>query len=399
MTWKDTCPVLERRKFIAAWRRDGNVSGLAETFQISRKTAYKWIARFVSEGGPGLEDRSRRPRSSPGKTCDKAETSLCQLREHHPTWGPKKLVAKLSVTCPDLALPAVSTAGDILARHGLVQPRGNRRRQWMKGAAWPWGGHPNAIWAIDYKGEFKLGNGQYCYPLTVSDEHSRYLLLCQGFSRICGASVIASCRDLFRRHGLPEAIRSDNGSPFASTGLARLSRPSVWWLRLGIALKRTMPGHPEQNGRHERMHRDMKAQTTRPPERHLRAQQSRFDAFQAEHNHERPHEALGQKLPAHLYQPSPRSYPERLPDLEYPSHFEVRKVGDNGCIKLWNKDIFLSTALRGEMVGVAETDDDRWTVSLGAFRLGVIDRRTRKIDEPPPIKADEPIPTLDALSP
>jgi putative transposase len=381
MPWLETCVVEQRREFIRAWLRERDVSGLSVRFGISRKTGHKLINRFKQHGMSGLEDLSRRPLSSPHATCAESVDAVLGLRRLHPSWGPKKLVAKLEADRPELELPAVSTAGEILKRAGLVEPRRCRRRRPRVDQPWPRSDEPNGIWAVDFKGEFLMGDGQYCYPLTISDEYSRYLLACEGFPRIAGSDVQHCFVSRFRRHGLPLAIRSDNGSPFASTGLCRLSRLSVWWVRLGIALNRNVPGHPEHNGRHERIHRDLKAETTRPPERNLSRQQRRFDAFLAEHNHERPHEALGQQTPARHYRPSPRAYPERLPDIEYPSHYEVRRVAANGCIKLWNTDIFLSQALLGQDIGLIEEDDDRWATYFGSLRLGVIDRRCGRLED------------------
>jgi putative transposase len=273
----------------------------------------------------------------------------------------------------------VSTASDIIARAGLVRERRQRRRLPDIGRAWPRGDRPNAIWCADYKGQFRTLDGRWCYPLTVTDEYSRYILGCRGYGGIDGDQARACFADLFRRHGLPEAIRSDNGGPFASTGLCRLSRLSVWWMRLGIALKRNVPGHPEQNGRHERMHRDLKAETTRPPAADLRRQQERFDGFVEEHNCERPHEALGQQAPAKHYVSSDRACPERLPVPEYPSHYEVRRIGSNGCASLWGGYVFLSHALCGESLGFVEVAEGAWAAYFGSLRVGIINRRTRLV--------------------
>jgi transposase InsO family protein len=308
--------------------------------------------------------------------------ALIELRRRHPTWGAKKLVARLSWSSPELELPSVATASRIIDRAGLVHRRRASRRLPKTGGAWPRGDRPNAIWCTDFKGQFRTLDGQWCYPLTVMDEHSRFILGCDGHPNIDGKAVRTAFTALFRRHGLPEAIRSDNGGPFASTGLSRLSRLSVWWLRLGIALKRNAPGHPQHNGRHERMHRDLKAETTRPPAADLRHQQRCFDSFVYRHNHERPHEALDQRPPASEYAPSPRPYPERLRDPEYPSHYEVRRVAPNGAVSLWGGYVFLSHALAGERVGLIERDEDAWTVYLGDLAVGVIDRRTRRIAQP-----------------
>lgn len=383
MPWQETCAVDERMRFMEAWLHEQDVAGVARRFGISRKTAYKWIDRFREAGRSGLQDRSRRPHGSPHATDPAVVSALVAIRRAHPTWGPKKLLAKLAQLDDGLDLPATSTAGDIIKRAGLVQTPRRRQRRPEIGRAWPRSDAPNAIWCVDYKGEFRLGNGAYCYPLTLSDEYSRFLLACRGFPRIAGADAQACCEHAFRCCGLPQAIRSDNGSPFASTGLCRLSRLAVWWLRLGIQLRRNVPGHPEHNGRHERIHRDMKAQTTRPPADDLAGQQRRFDDFVQEHNHERPHEALGQQCPAQHYRPSPRPYPERLPQPEYPSHYEVRRVGSNGCIALWGNVCYLSDALALQDVGLVEEDEDRWAVYFASLRLGILDRRSGRIASPP----------------
>lgn len=382
MPWQETCMVDERSRFIDAWLHDQEIAGLSRQFGISRKTAYKWLDRFREEGRSGLCDRSRRPHHSPQATDRAMASALVNLRHVHPTWGPKKLLAKMAQGDSELDLPAVSTASDILKRAGLINAPRRQHRPPEVGGSWPRGDQPNAIWCVDYKGEFRMGNGRYCFPLTVSDEYSRYLLACRGFPRIAGTDAQQCFEAVFRTYGLPEAIRSDNGSPFASTGIFRLSRLSVWWLRLGIKLRRNLPGHPEQNGRHERMHRDLKAQTTRPPAEHLPAQQRRFDAFAQEHNHERPHEALHQQCPARFYRPSSRPYPKQLPRPEYPAYYEVRRVCANGCIKLRDENFYLSKALATQDVGLVEEDDGRWAVYFANLRLGILDQRCGRMDRP-----------------
>jgi putative transposase len=379
MPWSEVDVVELRRRFIAEWRRERCVAAVARRHGISRKTAYKWLERFAEEGPAGLADRSRARHEQEAATPAAVADAIIAMRRRHTTWGGKKLVARLAQLRPDLRLPSPSTADAIIKRAGLVSPRTCRRRHPRVSREWPRGAAPNEVWCVDYKGEFKLRDGRYCYPLTISDEYSRYLIDCRAFDRISGDDVRGRFEHAFREHGLPIAIRSDNGSPFANIGLCRLSRLSVWWLKLGIRLMRTMPGHPEQNGRHERMHRDLKAQTTRPPERDLRAQQRRFDAFRHEHNHERPHEALDQRQPALHFAPSPRPYPERLPPAEYPSHYEVRRVGSNGTIALFGGIVYLSDALNHELVGAVEVDDDVWAVHFGDLRLGLVDRRTRRL--------------------
>jgi transposase InsO family protein len=368
----------QRTAFIRDWLRHRNVSAMSRVYGISRVTAYKWIARFHGSGEAGLCDRPRRPRRSPGATSAKVGTALIALRKRHPTWGPKKLVVIARREHPTWCVPAASTAGDILRRAGLVEPPRRRRRPVPSPVPGGRGSEPNEVWCVDYKGEFKLGNDRYCFPLTVSDEHTRYLLECQGYERISGADARHSFERLFQEHGLPRRIRSDNGSPFAGTGAARLSVLSVWWLRLGIILDRNQPHHPEQNGRHERMHRDLKAFATRPPERTFAAQQRCFDRFRHQHNHERPHEALGMAVPAEHYAPSVRPMPRQLPEIVYPGHYEIRLVDHSGAIRLRSVPIFLSHALRGERVGLVETDDGVWTISYANLHLGTFDARTRR---------------------
>ncbi|HYB98942.1 MAG TPA: IS481 family transposase [Candidatus Limnocylindrales bacterium] len=379
MPWSEACTMDLRIAFIHDWLASGDVTNSAERAGISRKTAYKWIGRYHESGKGGLGDHSRRPRRCPHATPSAVADALIDLRRQHPTWGAKKLVAKLSLIAPELPLPAVSTASDIIDRAGLVRERRQRRRLPKIGRAWPRGDRANAIWCTDYKGQFRTLDGAWCYPLTVTDEHSRFILACQGHAGIDGDDVRSCFEQLFRRHGLPDAIRSDNGSPFASTGLCRLSRVSVWWMRLGIALKRNAPAQPQHNGRHERMHRDLKAETTRPPAATMRSQQRRFDDFVHQHNYERPHEGLGQQTPSTQYRASPRPYPERLPDLEYPSHYERRRVAPNGCVSLWNGYVFIGHALCGQDLGLVEHDDGLWTVYFGSLAIGIIDRRTRRV--------------------
>jgi len=283
----------------------GNISALCLVYRISRVTAYKWIERFEAEGRAGLQDRSSRPHQSPQATDPQVVEQVIAMRKHH-GWGPKKLAPLLAAA--GVSPPALSTIGDILRRAGLVRTSRRRRPRPLAQPSCGRGEKPNDVWCTDYKGEFLLGNGRYCYPLTVTDEASRYLLECRAFERINGEDVKARFLRLFRSQGLPKAIRSDNGSPFAGVGIARLSRVSVWWLKLGITLERNLPGHPQDNGRHERMHRDLKAEATRPPGHTNDDQQKLLTRFQGIFNNERPHEALGQQIPAKHYRPSQREY-------------------------------------------------------------------------------------------
>lgn len=376
MPWSEQTTMVHRISFINEWLREQNAAAVAARHGVSLKTAWKWIERFRTGGLSALADRSRRPLTSPKATDQAVVDALIELRRVHPTWGAKKLVPLLP---PDLPRPGISTASDLLKRAGVVRARRQRRRLPVVGGAWPRADRANAIWCTDYKGQFRTLDGRWCYPLTVTDEFSRFVLACQAYECI----DVDDARDcfvrLFRRYGLPEAIRSDNGAPFASTGICRLSRLSVWWMRLGIVLKRNLPAHPQHNGRHERMHRDLKAETTRPPAADLRAQQRCFDRFVDCFNHVRPHEALAYQTPSTRYQRSPREYPERLPEPEYPSHYEVRRVAANGCISMWGGWVFLGHALCGQRVGLIESGDGLWAVCFGSLRLGVIDRRRNRL--------------------
>jgi transposase InsO family protein len=303
-------------------------------------------------------------------------TLLVEARRAHPTWGPHKLKAMLERQ-HSTSLPAPSTIGDILKRHGLVEPRKRRRCAPPRATRLREATAPNDIWCVDYKGQFRMGKGGHCYPLTLTDQHTRYLLSCEAFSRISTDEAQAACTDAFRRYGLPEVIRSDNGAPFASTGLAGLSTLSVWWLRLGITLERIDPGKPQQNGRHERMHRTLKRETARPARANLLQQQERFDHFVDEFNLRRPHQALGLRCPADLYVPSTRPFPEQLEDPEYPTHDDALAVHRCGHVFIGGRSYFLTRALAHQVVGVREEDDGRWLVSFLALDLGHIDLQLR----------------------
>jgi putative transposase len=358
-----------------------SMSELCRRYDVSRKTGYKWIARFEQAGLPGLRDRSRRPHESPSATPRDQVEAILELRKRHPFWGAKKLLHVLQTRQPKTAWPARSTVCDILKRHGAIQGRKRRRYPGHGGRPQTPMTHPNEIWCADYKGEFKTTDGRYCYPLTVTDGYSRFLLACQRRCSTAHDGAKPVFRRLFQEYGLPQVIRTDNGVPFATTALGRLSRLSVWWVRLGIYPERIEPGHPEQNGRHERMHRTLKQHTARPPAATGRAQQRRFDRFRREYNTERPHEALKQRTPASLYERSRRPLPRRLPELEYPAHFEIRLVSRNGGIR-WSGDwVNVSHVLGEEYVGLEEVGDGIWDVYLGPLRLGQMDERTRKIED------------------
>lgn len=371
----------ERRSFV----RDHelgvfSMAELCRRFGVSRKTGYKWLRRHA-EGGPGaLASRSRRPHSSPHETKRQEVERIVDLRRKH-GWGAKKILRILERREPCVSWPARSTVEDILKREGLVMPR--RRRVYPGHAPRPQTpmSAPNEVWTTDFKGEFRMGNGTYCYPLTVVDGYSRYLLGCEGLYSTASRPAKAVFHELFREHGLPRIIRSDNGSPFASTALGRLSRLSVWWIRLGIIPELNEPGHPEQNGRHERMHRELKARVTRPARANLAAQQRALNHFRAEYNEVRPHEGIDLETPATLYHTSTRTLPDRLPHIDYPPHLERRLVSENGGIR-WNGHwVCVSHVLAGEIVGLEPIDDALWDVYFGPINLGRFDERTLQIND------------------
>ena len=382
MPWKETSPVDQRTQFIADYLRESlSLSELCGMYAVSRKTGYKWIDRYLRQGPAGLEERSRRPGRSPNQTSEEIVAALLEARRHHPSWGGKKLLALLHKRHPEWTLPGRSTACDILSRHGLVPRRRWRRRIGHPGKPTTQILAPNDVWSADFKGQFRTGDGRYCYPLTVADGFSRYLLGCQALPSTAVAAAKPVFTRLFQEYGLPQRIRSDNGVPFATTTLARLSTLSAWWVRLGILPELIEPGHPEQNGRHERMHRTLKAETARPAAGSLAAQQRRFNRFRQEFNFERPHEALDQETPAACYAASPRPMPERLPPLEYPDRFEVRYVSANGGMR-WNaRWVNVSIVCEGEYVGLEEIADGIWNVYFGPLKLGRLNERHMRIED------------------
>jgi putative transposase len=334
MPWSQTSPMDQRTQFIADHLRQRySMAELCEQYGISRKTGYKWIERYVERGPEGLQERSRRPGSSPNETPTEVVQALLEQRRRHPSWGGKKLLTVLAQRHPNWSLPHRSTACDILNRHGMVPKQRRRRAIGHPGQPSSSILAPNDLWCADFKGQFKTGDGIYCYPLTVTDGYSRFLLQCQGLSSTRVAEAEPVFTRLFKQYGLPLRIRTDNGVPFATNTLARLSSLSAWWVRLGVMPELIEPGKPQQNGRHERMHRTLKAETTRPAAATLRAQQRKFNHFRHEFNTERPHEALEMRTPAACYQPSFRPMPDRLPPLVYPDRFEVRYVSYNGGIR------------------------------------------------------------------
>jgi transposase InsO family protein len=363
----------ERLRFVARLLEGEQMTDVCREFGISRKTGYKIFERYKEHGLEALTDRSRRPVHYANQLPHQVETAIIALKREKPHWGARKirelLVRRLD---GDIRVPAKSTIHAVLDRHGLVKRKGPNRRR-ATGTPLSPGQAPNDLWCADYKGEFKLGNGRYCYPLTITDHASRYLLLCEALESTREDLAITAFEQLFQERGLPAAIRSDNGVPFASpNALFNLSKLSVWWLRLGIQIERIKPGHPQQNGRHERMHLTLKREATRPPGSNSLQQQAKFDRFVQEYNDERPHEALDMKCPAEIYAPAPRPY-QGLPELTYPFHDRDVLVTACGRICMHRKRVNLSTVLAGQTVGIKEIDDGIWLVSFMHYDLGYID--------------------------
>lgn len=386
MPWRQVDVTTERLRFVGEARQQlGSFTELCARYEISRTTGYKWLERADTSGVDFLAELSRRPHGCPHATPEVLQQRLLAARHHHPTWGPRKLLAL--VRREDrrhdrtFAWPARSTVAELLRRHGLTAPRRRRTTRPHPGRPLTPMSTPNLIWTADYKGQFRLGDGSYCFPLTVQDGCSRFLVGCRGLT----GTTTAECRPIFERlfqeYGLPAILRTDNGVPFATQALGRLSQLSVWWIRLGIYPELIEPGHPEQNGRHERMHRTLKRATARPPAPTRRSQQQRFDVFRAEYNTVRPHEALADQPPASRYTRSPRAYPRQLAPLEYPAHFEQRLVSANGGIR-WYKDwVNVSHVLAGETIGLEEIDDGEWEVYFGRMRLGRFHEPLRRIED------------------
>ena len=373
MPWRASSVMEERLRFVARLLDGEAMTDVCRDFGISRKTGYKIFDRYKEQGLEALTDRSRRPVRYANQLPQQIEALIVRLKSEKPHWGARKLRELLVRRLDgDIRIPAKSTIHAVLDRHGLVK-RGGRPRHRARGTPLSEGAAPNDLWCADFKGEFKLGNGRYCYPLTVTDHASRFLLLCEALESTREDLAFTAFERLFRERGLPLALRSDNGVPFASpNGLFNLSKLSVWWLRLGIAIERIKPGHPQQNGRHERMHLTLKKEATRPPGRNSLQQQDRFDAFVREFNTERPHQAIGMKRPADLYRTSARPY-DGLPELTYPFHDRDILITACGRLCLHRKRINVSTVLAGQKVGIREVDEGIWLVSFMHYDLGYFD--------------------------
>ena len=367
----------QRNEFITAYlRREESLTRLCLKYGISRKTAYKWLERYDDKGRRGLEERSRAPHHSPQSITPKTAATIVAAREKYPHWGARKIRLWLRREHPKVNWPAPSSIGELLKREGLIT--GRRRRQRTPPYSEPLGhvSAPNQVWCIDFKGWFYCGDGTRCDPLTITDAHSRYLLCCRAVEKSDGPHVRGVMETIFRECGMPAALRSDNGSPFASRAPGGLSRLSMWWLRLGIRHERIQPGRPDQNGRHERMHRTLKQETASPPAPNRTRQQQAFVDFERTYNEQRPHEALGGKTPADVYVASSRGYPVRLPELEYPAGSHLRRISQQGSLKWRCERTFLSEVLARETVGLLETEEEFFEVYYGPLLIGWFDGRS-----------------------
>ena len=379
MPWKVTSVLDEKVMFIAECLRDDTpMTVLCERYGISRETGYVWRRRYAAQGAAGLAERSRAPLRHGSSTSAALVVRIIEARKRKPYWGPKKLLATLAAADPAVTWPSASTVSEILRREGLSEPRRRRRRALTVDQPFAETAAANDTWCIDFKGWIRTGDGVRCDPLTVTDAYSRYLLSLEIVSPDTEGVEPVMDR-LFREHGLPRAIRSDNGPPFASTGAGGLSRLSVRWAKMGIRLERIYPGNPQQNGRHERMHGTLKPQTCDPPAATAADQQGRFDAFRQEYNDDRPHEALGQRPPKQFYAASPRQYPARIEEPSYGPDEEVRRVRSSGEIKWRGAMCFITEALIGESVGIREREDGHWIVRFADIPVVLIDRHTGKV--------------------
>ena len=382
MPWREMSAVDARVAFVEDYRQGvDTMTELCARHGISRETGYEWVRRVEAGGAAALQDRSRRPHTSPTQTPAAVRDALIAARQRHPTWGPKKLLARdwpLARRC------ACSTASGLLKDAGLVAPSRRRRRLTHPGAPAEATAEPNAVWTIDFKGQFRV-DGAWCYPLTVVDHCTRYVLACHALRGGDLAGVQRVLRRVFATYGLPARVRSDNGAPFASHALSRLSTLAVWWIRLGIVPELIEPGCPQQNGRHERFHRTLKADTARPPAATWAAQQQRFRRYRVEFNEVRPHEALGLRPPAQVYVPSPRVYPATLPALTYPPDSRVCGVGASGSMTWRCRRVFVSHALEHQEIALRPLDEDLWAVYFGPVLLGHFDERRGSSDHISPV--------------
>lgn len=377
MPWKETCIMDERIGFIGMYlSQEWSLASLCRYYGITRRTGYKWLIRYFEDGPKGLDDHSRAPHYHPQAISAGIEEAVLAARNKHRSWGARKLRIWLERQDSGAVYPAASTIGDILRRHGLTVPRHRSRKTPPFAQPFHNCDHANAVWSADLKGWFNTGDGTRCDPLTITDNYSRYLLRCQAVAPATFETIQPVFEAAFREYGLPEAIRTDNGPPFATTTVGGLSRLSIWWIKLGIQPERIDPGKPAQNGRHERMHRTLKRETATPPKLTWRQQQKAFDIFRDEYNRERPHEGLGLQTPASFYISSPRSYPLLVPEMTYPDDMALRWVKSQGDISWKSRHVYLSETLAGEVVGLKQVDDHLWDIFFASILLAKLDSRS-----------------------
>jgi putative transposase len=380
MPWRQTDPVRERLRFVAL-HQEGlySLTTLSARFGVSRQTGYETLERYERLGVDGLKTGSHAPLSCPHRIAEEVCVLLVAARRAHPTWGPRKILAWLGPRYPEISLPAASTVGDLFSREGLVKPQQRQRKWEQPGRAQIGVNAANDLWTIDFKGEFRTRDGQLCYPLTIADARTRFLLAVDGLSSTGYAGARAVMERVFREYGLPAVIRSDNGGPFVTKAVAGLSRLNVWWTQLGIGHDRIEPRRPDQNGSHERMHRTLKAETVWPAAADARVQQERFDEFRSEFDFERPHEAIGMKTPGSLYVRSAREMPTRLQEPVYPGQCAIRQVRRNGMLNFKDRSLFLSELLIGHRVGLEEVADGVWSIYFYNLLLARLNERTGKL--------------------
>ena len=381
MPWKETCPMEQRVEMVGDWLQDeASITELSKIYGVSRATIYKWLKRFKAEGPEGFREHSRAPHQHPNAVPAEIVRLLVSARLSHQRWGPKKIQKWLRERYPDEEWPSLSTMSVIFKREGLVKPRGIRHAVAAYTTPFLECNRPNKVWSADFKGQFRTADGKLCYPLTITDNFSRFILLCRGLRRATHDEVRPWFESTFRRYGLPEAVRTDNGSPFASVGLGGLSRLSAWFIKLGIRPERIEKAHPEQNGRHERMHRTLKEATAVPPQANLSKQQKAFNSFVEEYNFDRPHEALGMEKPGAVYEFSERAYTTKTAPMRYAPELAVRPVRTSGEILWKGKRIYISQALSGERIGLLQLEEEhRWEIHYGFQKLGVLDDYSCKV--------------------
>ena len=379
MPWKESTTVQERSRFARTYLSGAyGMRELCALYGITRPTGYKWVGRFEQGGRSAMGDRTRAPHRCPHRMSESAQRWFIEARKRY-RWGARKLLKIFRDQHPRAAFPSRTAISDLLKRKGLIVARRRRVRPKHAGGPRSAVSEPNALWTIDFKGQFRTLDQSWCYPLTLLDQCSRYLLVCRGQLDCSAVPATQRIERAFRDYGLPHAIHSDNGAPFASLGIAGLSQLSVRWVKLGIRIERSRPGCPQDNGAHERMHRTLKNFATRPPAKNLRGQQRRFDHFLREYNELRPHESLDDRTPSTVYRPSSRSYPTRIPTPDYPDHFDVRRVSHNGYVKWRAQSVFVGMALAREQIAFEPIDEALWSIHFYHQLLGRFDVRSRQL--------------------